>query len=119
MEIVYDLPSGDQVRVVDTPTAARYLSRMLELFREGGSEPLFFGDEPRPQGVVISFEQWAEYEALKEEAEADERVEQVTRDRITGTDRKDYVSFRDLKRRHGWKSGTAEGEDSGSPDSGS
>lgn len=116
MEAMYDLPSGDRVRVIDTGTAAQYLGRVLQLFREGSTEPLFFGDEPRPEGVVISFEQWAEYESLKEEAEFEARVEQITRDRIASTDPKDYVRFDDMKRRFGWKpDGEESDENRGEP----
>jgi hypothetical protein len=67
METLYDLPSGDWVRVIDTATAATHLGAMLESFRNGGTEPLFFGDK-QPDGAVISFGQWREYEALREEA---------------------------------------------------
>jgi hypothetical protein len=109
MEALYNLPSGDQVRVIDTATAGRNLGRALQLFREGGSEPLFFGDEPRPQGVVISFDQWAEYEALKAEAEADERIEGITRERLANTAPEDYVSLDDMAREHGWEDPDADG----------
>jgi len=102
MEALFNLPSGDQIRVIDTATAGRYLGRALQLFREGGTEPLFFGDEPRPQGVVISFDQWAEYEALKAEAEADERIERLTAERLSTAGPEDWVSFEDAAREGGW-----------------
>ena len=57
-ETPYDLPNGDRVLVIDTQTAAHNLPLMLQRFRSGQSEPLFFGDEGRPEGVVISFDQW-------------------------------------------------------------
>lgn len=65
MEASYDLPNGDRVRVIDTTTVGQSLGRILELYRTGATEPVFFGDQPRPEGVVISFDQWAEYETLK------------------------------------------------------
>jgi hypothetical protein len=103
MESLYDLPSGDQVRVIDTTTAGRSLSRVLQLYREGATEPLFFGDEPRPEGVVISFDQWSEYEALKQEAAFEKRVEGITRERLANARPEDYVSFDDMVREYGWE----------------
>jgi hypothetical protein len=102
MEALYDLPSGDRVVVVDTATAAQNLGRMLQRFREGSTEPLFYGDRPRPEGVVISFQQWAEYEALRADAEHAERSARVTRDRLASSGPEDFVSFEDAAREGGW-----------------
>ncbi len=102
MEVEFDLPSGDRVWVVDTATAAQYLGAMLQRFQNGEQEPLFYGDEPRPQGVVISFEQWSEYEALRVEAEFDKRMEQITRERLANAKPGDWVSFEDAVREGGW-----------------
>jgi len=102
MEASYDLPNGDQVRVIDTTTVGRSLGRILQLFRSGETEPVFFGDQPRPEGVVITFEQWAEYETLKEDAENDRRREQLVRDRLANSRPEDWVSFEDAAREGGW-----------------
>jgi hypothetical protein len=101
MESLYDLPSGDRVRVIDTTTVGQNLGRALQLFREGGTEPRFFGDEPRPEGVVISFDQWAEYEALKEELEFGKRMENTTRQRLANSRPEDGVPFEDMVREYG------------------
>ncbi len=114
MEALYDLPNGDRVRVVDTATAAQYLGAVLQRFREGSTEPLFYGDEPRPEGVVISFDQWAECEALREEAETDERMRRITRERLASAKPEDYVSFDDMVREYGWEDPDAEGSGGGS-----
>lgn len=102
MQVKYQLPSGDSVWVVDTATAAQHLSTMLTSFSQGGQEPLFYGDEPRPQGVVISFDQWVEYERFKEEAEADQRIEQIVRDRLASGRPEDHRSFEEASREGGW-----------------
>ncbi|WP_328521975.1 hypothetical protein [Kribbella sp. NBC_00359] len=102
MEALYDLPSGDRVRVIDTTTVGQSLGRILQLYREGATEPVFFGDHPRPEGVVISFDQWAEYEAMKEEAEFEKRVEGITRDRLANARPEDWISFEDAAREGGW-----------------
>lgn len=102
MEAQFDLPSGDKGVVIDTATAARYLGRALQLWRDGGTEPLFFGDQPRPEGVVISFDQWSEYEELRQDAELDRRTEQVTRDRIANTRPEELIDFDDMAREFGW-----------------
>ncbi|MGY4771759.1 hypothetical protein ACXC9Q_33060 [Kribbella sp. CWNU-51] len=102
MEALYDLPSGDRVRVIDTATVGQSLARILQLYREGATEPVFFGDQPRPEGVVISFDQWAEYETLKEDAENDRRREQVVRERLATAGPEDWVSFEDAAREGGW-----------------
>jgi hypothetical protein len=98
METVYNLPNGDSVRVIDTATAGQSLGRAVQLWREGANEPLFFGDEARPEGVVISFEQWAEYETLKEEAEGDRRREEIVRRRLANDDPSQWVTFEDAAR---------------------
>lgn len=43
MEALYDLPSGDRVRIIDTATVGQSLARILQLYREGPTEP------PRPR----------------------------------------------------------------------
>ena len=101
MEAQFDLPSGDRIRVIDTATVGQSLGRILELYRNGATEPVFFGDQPRPEGVVISFEQWSEYETLKEDAETDRRMEQIARDRRADASPEDYVSFDDMMREYG------------------
>ncbi|MFG1907841.1 hypothetical protein [Kribbella sp. NPDC048928] len=102
MEALYDLPNGDRVRVIDTATVGQSLGRVLELFRSGPAEPVFFGDTPRPEGVVISFEQWAEYETFKEDAEDDRRREELVRQRLANDDPSQWVSFEDAAREGGW-----------------
>ena len=102
MEASYDLPNGDRIRVIDTTTVGQSLGRILQLFRSGETEPVFFGDQPRPEGVVISFDQWAEYETLKEDAEADRRREQLVRERLANARPEDWVSFEDAAREGGW-----------------
>ena len=116
MEALYDLPSGDRVRVIDTTTAGQSLGRVLQIFREGGTEPLFFGDQPRPEGVVISFEQWAEYEAIKQEADFEKRVEGITRERLASAAPEDYVSFDDMVREYGWEDPDSGDDGSSRPD---
>lgn len=101
MEALYDLPNGDRVRVIDTTTVGQSLGRVLELFRSGDAEPVFFGDQPRPEGVVISFEQWAEYENLKEDAETDSRVQKITRERLASARSEDYVPYDEMLREWG------------------
>jgi hypothetical protein len=96
MEALFNLPNGDQVRVIDTTTVGQSLSRILQLFADGATEPVFFGDEPRPQGVVISFDQWSEYETLKEDAEDDRRREQLVRERLASARPEDYVPYEDM-----------------------
>jgi hypothetical protein len=110
MEASYDLPSGDRIRVIDTTTVGQSLGRILELYRSGATEPVFFGDYPRPEGVVISFDQWAEYETLKEDAENDRRREEVVRERIANARPEDYVSFDDMEREYGWEDPDADGD---------
>jgi hypothetical protein len=102
MQTPFRLPNGDTAMVTDTDTAGRSLGRAVELWREGATEPLFYGSEGRPEGVVISFDQWAEYEALKLEANFDRRVEDITRERLANARPEDWISFEDAAREGGW-----------------
>ncbi|HEY3558541.1 MAG TPA: hypothetical protein VGL05_13810, partial [Kribbella sp.] len=65
------------------------------------AEPVFFGDAPRPEGVVISFEQWAEYETLKEDAEDDRRREDLVRQRIANDDPTQWETYEAMMDRYG------------------
>ena len=98
MEALYDLPSGDRVRVIDRATVGQSLARILQLYREGATEPVFFGDQPRPEGVVISSDQWAEYETLKEDAETTTAENKSSGSGWRPPGRKDWVSFEDAAR---------------------
>lgn len=100
-ETPQDRPSGDRVLVIDTATAAHNLPRMLERFRDGENEPLIFGDEGRPEGVVLSFEQWERLEALAEDAEQSERARETTRRRLA-TPADEYTPVDDLAAEFGW-----------------
>jgi hypothetical protein len=115
MEAPYDLPSGGRVRVVDTATAGQNLGVVLQRFRDGEAQPLFFGDEPRPEGVVISFEQWAEYQDLRADAELEERVERVARERLANSGPESYTSFEDAAREEGWDLDVDDADAGGGP----
>jgi hypothetical protein len=52
------LPDGTTVWVLSTSAASKNLSKLLDLFRSGQAEPLFFGDAGQPEGAVIPFEVW-------------------------------------------------------------
>ncbi|MFF0340481.1 hypothetical protein [Kribbella sp. NPDC004875] len=101
MEAQFKLPNGDTLHVIDTATVGQSLSRILQLFRTGETEPVFFGDDPRPEGVVISFDQWAEYERLKEDAESDRKLEDLTRERLANARPEDYVPYDDMLKEWG------------------
>lgn len=102
MQTPYNLPNGDTAMVTDTATAAQSLGRAVQLWREGATEPLFYGSDGRPEGVVISFDQWAEYVALKEDAEDDARRQEMVRQRLANDDPSKWVSFDDAAREGGW-----------------
>ena len=87
--------------MIDTTTVGQSLGRVLELFRSGDAEPVFLGDQPRSEGVVISFEQWAEYAALKEDAEDDRRREDLVRERIANDDPSKWESYEQMMDRYG------------------
>lgn len=123
MEVQYHAPNGDRIWVIDTAGAGRHLGTMLQKFRAGEEEPLFFADEPaddtaevRPEGVVISFKQWAEYEAMREEVEAEQRRIELARHRIATARPEDWVSFEDAAREDGWDLSVLDDDEGGRPD---
>ncbi|MFG1906547.1 hypothetical protein [Kribbella sp. NPDC048928] len=87
----HELPDGNHVIVIDTESASGHLSTMLQRFREGRTEPMVFSDTGEPEGVVISFAQWLEYQELVEDAAAAARVEETTRQRLEDTPPEAYV----------------------------
>ncbi|MEU8222879.1 hypothetical protein [Kribbella sp. NPDC048915] len=102
MQTPYQLPNGDTAMVTDTATAAQNLGRAVELWRQGATEPLIYGDNGRPEGVVISFDQWAEYEVLREEAEGERRRIEIVRQRLADADDPSkWESFEDMMDRYG------------------
>jgi PHD/YefM family antitoxin component YafN of YafNO toxin-antitoxin module len=94
----HELPNGDRVIVIDTQSASRYLGKMLERFRHGDNEPLIFSDTGKPEGVVISFDDWLEFRDLRDEAAADERIRNVTSERLRDAKPEDWIPLEDL----GW-----------------
>lgn len=101
-ETPHDRPNGERLLVIDTATAAHNLPRMLERFRGDQSEPLFFGDEGKPEAVVISFAEWERLDALAEEAAQTERAREVTRQRLATARPDEYVPVDDLAEEFGW-----------------
>src|SRR6266508_1156913 len=93
---VHDLPNGDRVIVVDTQTASQNLSKVLRSFQEGNQEPLIFSDTGEPEGVVISFAQWLEFCDLADEAAADERIREITRQRLASARPEEYVPLEEF-----------------------
>lgn len=57
------------VNVLNIEATRAHLHKMLTLFRSGGHEPLVFGENNRPEAVVIPFEDYlrlARYDAAHE-----------------------------------------------------
>lgn len=102
METPCNLPNGLTVRVVDTATAGQALGNAVQSWQEGATAPLFDGANGRPEGVVVSFDQWAEYVTLKEDVDDDRRRAEGVRRRLAHTRPDDYVSFEDAAREGGW-----------------
>jgi hypothetical protein len=94
-----DRPNGDRVNVIDTVTAAYNLPRMLQRFRAGQAEPLIFGDDGQPGGVVVPFDRWEELEELAEDAEQAAEIRNVTQQRLATNRSEDYVSTDAPRRR--------------------
>jgi hypothetical protein len=93
----YPLPNGTSVAVTDVSTVAESLSDILAKFRTGSIEPVFFtGDQSRPEAVVMSFDQWADYEELREDAEADRRRYDLVRRRLADSDPSTWVTFEEM-----------------------
>lgn len=101
-ETPHDRPNGDRVNVIDPATAAHNLPRMLQRFRAGQAEPLIFGDEGRPEGVVVPFDRWEQLEELAADAEQAAEVREVTRRRLATNPVENYVSGDDLAAEFGW-----------------
>jgi hypothetical protein len=68
-ETPYDLSSGDRIWVVETASAVERLPALLKRFRAGESQPLIFGDDGAPEGVVIPWDEWSRLDALAADAE--------------------------------------------------
>ncbi|GAA1570574.1 hypothetical protein [Kribbella karoonensis] len=101
-ETPQDRPNGDRVNVIDTATAAHNLPRMLQRFRAGQPEPLIFGDNGRPEGVVVPFDRWEQLEELADDAEQAAEIREVTRRRLATNSSDDYVSADELAAEFGW-----------------
>jgi hypothetical protein len=81
-ETPYVLPEGDRVWVIKTTTAGGLLPQMLERFRAGDAEPLFFGDGGQPEGAVIPFELWRRIEQLATDEDGFDATYAVARKRL-------------------------------------
>ncbi|MER7245722.1 hypothetical protein [Kribbella sp. NPDC000426] len=101
-ETPQDRPNGSQVNVIDTATAAYNLPRMLQRFRAGRAEPLIFGDDGRPEAVVVPFDRWENLEELAGDANQATTVRELTQRRLATNRLEDYVSADDLAEEFGW-----------------
>ncbi|MFC6159319.1 hypothetical protein [Kribbella jiaozuonensis] len=101
-ETPQDHPNGDQVNVIDTATAAYNLPRMLQRFRTGQPEPLIFGDDGRPEAVVVPFDHWEHLEELAEDTRQAADIRDLTQRRLTTNRPEDYISADDLATEFGW-----------------
>ncbi|ADB33656.1 hypothetical protein Kfla_4638 [Kribbella flavida DSM 17836] len=101
-ETPYDLPNGERIPVIDPDTAAHNLRLLLDRFRTGRLEPLFFGDNGAPEGVVLPFAAWQQLEALAEDAAQTEHSRAVARERLAGASPDEYVPVDDLAAELGW-----------------
>lgn len=89
----HELPDGGRVIVIDTASASGHLGTMLQRFRDGQADPLVFGDTGEPEGAVISFAQWLEYQELLADAENARQAEETTRERLESTPAEAYVPY--------------------------
>lgn len=101
-ETPYETPNGEQIPVIDPDTAAHNVRLMLERFRAGRPEPLYFGDEGHPEGVIVPYAVWDELTRLAEEAAATGRAENITRERLGSARPEEYVAVDDLAAEFGW-----------------
>lgn len=101
-ETPYDLPDGARVWVIDTPTAAHNLPTMLESFRKGEAEPLIFGDNGKPEAVVISWDDWARLDALRADAKGFDHAYDVARRRVADSSTGKSVPVEDVAEEFGW-----------------
>jgi hypothetical protein len=101
-ETPYELPNGEQIPVIDPETAAHNLRVMLERFRAERPEPLYFGDNGQPEGVVVPYAVWEQLVELADEAAHTDRAVALTRERLASAKPEDYVPIDDLAAEFGW-----------------
>jgi len=82
---------------------------MLQRFRAGQAEPLIFGDDGQPEGVVIPFSRWEQLEELAEDAEQAAEIRDVTWRRLATNRAEEYVSADELAAEFGWNLDTNDG----------
>lgn len=93
----YPLPNGGALPVIDVATASRRLGALLARYRDGSTEQVFFaGDQPRPEGVILAFGQWADYDAIKQDAESDRRHYDLVRQRLADDDPSKWVTYEEM-----------------------
>jgi PHD/YefM family antitoxin component YafN of YafNO toxin-antitoxin module len=92
----HDLPNGDRVIVVDTATASQHLAKVAQSFTDGNNEPLIFSNTGEPEAVVIPFSQWLAYLDLADQAAADDRIRDITSERLSSARREDYVPLEEF-----------------------
>lgn len=101
-ETPYDLPNGDRVWVIDTQTAARHLPALLDRFRDGQADPLIFGGAGRPEGVVISWDEWSRFDAWRADNDGFDHVYDTARERLANDRSEPSVPLEDVAAEIGW-----------------
>src|SRR5690242_528960 len=76
------LPDGTTVHVVSTSAASKNLTGLLQLFRSGRAEPLFFGDAGQPEAAIIPFEVWRALTEAATDEEGFDSSYSLTRQRL-------------------------------------
>ena len=95
----YKLPNGVRLNYVDSASAAQNLYNLIRLFRRGHAEPLFVGDGARPEVVMIPFDQWIHLIDLADEVAADDRINEIVRERLRDDRPEDNVSYEEFMER--------------------
>ncbi|MGW7685529.1 hypothetical protein ACWGID_32605 [Kribbella sp. NPDC054772] len=57
-ETQYLLPDGTTVWVISASETSKNLAGVLNLFRSGSAEPVFFGAAGQPEAAIVPFEVW-------------------------------------------------------------
>lgn len=80
-----------------SPSGACTSAWILDMFRTGSTKPVFFtGDQSHAEGVAVTFDQWGDYEAIKNEAAVDRPVSDITRERLANFDPSKWVTFEEM-----------------------
>jgi hypothetical protein len=101
-ETQYLLPDGTTVWVISPSETSKNLLGLLDLFRSGAAEPLFFGAAGQPEAAIIPFEVWRALTEAATDEEGFDSSYSLVRHRLKTSSARRSIPLEEIAAEFGW-----------------